>query len=216
MALRSCPPMRKIPNGKIRAMPLVHDKASIGTWSMIAWDPRRFLALRRAIRGRTRRSRTTRLPGPRRRGARATAAAPEIAGRLIAFQGPLRVRRVDFVMSAICLVYPQQQTSPGPVGTSHWARLGRRRITNNAVGQVLKPGCSQAPIAGASVPLSYIYTPKRLSQRHRSSGLVRRRARPHQGGQGQPILISSCLELGHHRFRQPCHLRTHHPNTCAE
>ena len=38
------PSNAQIPNGKIHAMPVVHDKASIGTWSMIAWDPRRFLA----------------------------------------------------------------------------------------------------------------------------------------------------------------------------
>jgi hypothetical protein len=29
------------------------------------------------------------------------------------------VKRVGFVMSAICPVYPEHQTFPGPVGTSH-------------------------------------------------------------------------------------------------
>jgi LysR family cyn operon transcriptional activator len=38
------PSNAQIPKAKIRAMPVVHDKASIGKWSMIAWDPRRFLA----------------------------------------------------------------------------------------------------------------------------------------------------------------------------
>jgi hypothetical protein len=33
--------------------------------------------------------------------------------------GPLWVKRVAFVMSAVCPVYPQQQTSPDTVGTSH-------------------------------------------------------------------------------------------------
>jgi hypothetical protein len=32
---------------------------------------------------------------------------------------PLWVKRVGFVMSAVGLVYPQQQTFPDPVGTSH-------------------------------------------------------------------------------------------------
>ena len=32
---------------------------------------------------------------------------------------PIWVRRVGFVMSAICPVYPKQQTFPDPVGTSH-------------------------------------------------------------------------------------------------
>jgi len=29
------------------------------------------------------------------------------------------VKRVGFVMSAVCPVYPQQQTSPDTLGTSH-------------------------------------------------------------------------------------------------
>jgi hypothetical protein len=33
--------------------------------------------------------------------------------------GPLWVKRVDFVMSAICPVYPKQQTFPDSAGTSH-------------------------------------------------------------------------------------------------
>jgi hypothetical protein len=32
---------------------------------------------------------------------------------------PLRVKRVGFVMSAVCPVYPKQQTFPDQVGTSH-------------------------------------------------------------------------------------------------
>src|SRR5258708_38664088 len=32
---------------------------------------------------------------------------------------PLWVKRVGFVMSAVGLVYPKQQTFPDPVGTSH-------------------------------------------------------------------------------------------------
>jgi hypothetical protein len=35
----------------------------------------------------------------------------------------LWVKRVGFVMSAICLVYPKQQTFPDPVGTSHLCQL---------------------------------------------------------------------------------------------
>ena len=34
-------------------------------------------------------------------------------------QSPDRVRCVDFVMSALCPVYLQQQTFPDPGGTSH-------------------------------------------------------------------------------------------------
>jgi hypothetical protein len=34
-------------------------------------------------------------------------------------RGLLRVKRVDFVMSAVCLVYLKQQTFPDSVGTSH-------------------------------------------------------------------------------------------------
>jgi LysR family cyn operon transcriptional activator len=33
-----------IPRGKVCAIPIVHRKSSIGRWSMMAWDPRRFLA----------------------------------------------------------------------------------------------------------------------------------------------------------------------------
>ena len=32
---------------------------------------------------------------------------------------PLWVKRVGFVMSAVCPVYPKKQTFPGPVGISH-------------------------------------------------------------------------------------------------
>jgi hypothetical protein len=32
---------------------------------------------------------------------------------------PVRVKRVGFVMSAVCPVYPKQQTFPDAVGTSH-------------------------------------------------------------------------------------------------
>jgi hypothetical protein len=34
-------------------------------------------------------------------------------------QCPSWVKRVGFVMSAVCPVYPQQQTSPDTFGTSH-------------------------------------------------------------------------------------------------
>ena len=37
---------------------------------------------------------------------------------------PLRVKRVGFVMSQVCPVYPKQQTFPDSVGTSH---LGQKR-----------------------------------------------------------------------------------------
>jgi hypothetical protein len=37
----------------------------------------------------------------------------------MSFGCPVRVKRVGFVMSAVCPVYPQQQTSPDTVGTSH-------------------------------------------------------------------------------------------------
>src|SRR6476659_8440281 len=49
----------------------------------------------------------------------------EWVGRL---EGPVRVKRVGFVMSAICPVYPKQQTFLGPVGTSHLARRRSRRM----------------------------------------------------------------------------------------
>ena len=38
-------------------------------------------------------------------------------------QSPDRVRCVDFVMSALCPVYLQQQTFPDPGGTSHLGRF---------------------------------------------------------------------------------------------
>src|SRR5258705_11154140 len=41
----------------------------------------------------------------------------------------LWVKRVGFVMSAVCPVYPQQQTSPDTVGTSH---LGQKPISRTA------------------------------------------------------------------------------------
>jgi hypothetical protein len=43
---------------------------------------------------------------------------------------PLRVRRVGFVMSAVCLVYPKHQTFPRSVGTSH---LGHERTSPFAI-----------------------------------------------------------------------------------
>jgi hypothetical protein len=36
---------------------------------------------------------------------------------------PLWVRRVGFVTSAVCPVYPQHQTFPDPVGTSHLRQM---------------------------------------------------------------------------------------------
>jgi hypothetical protein len=36
---------------------------------------------------------------------------------------PLRVRRVGFVMSAACPVYPDKQTISEPVGTSHLGQM---------------------------------------------------------------------------------------------
>jgi hypothetical protein len=41
-------------------------------------------------------------------------------------QCPRWVKRVAFAMSAVCLIYPQHQTFPGPIGTSH---LGHRRTS---------------------------------------------------------------------------------------
>jgi hypothetical protein len=38
-------------------------------------------------------------------------------------EGPLWVKRVGFVMSAVCPVYPKQQTFPDPVGTSHLGQM---------------------------------------------------------------------------------------------
>ena len=43
-------------------------------------------------------------------------------------EGPLRVRRVDFVMSALCPVCTQHQTFSEPNGTSH---LGQERTSEN-------------------------------------------------------------------------------------
>jgi DNA-binding transcriptional LysR family regulator len=67
-----------IPRGKICAIPIVHRKSSIGRWSMMAWDPRRFLAsyakqfvdelaadVRRDFPGRQIISRTPPLPVPK-------------------------------------------------------------------------------------------------------------------------------------------------------
>ncbi len=38
------PSNAQVPDGVIRAVPLVHRGASIGSWSHVAWDPERFLA----------------------------------------------------------------------------------------------------------------------------------------------------------------------------
>jgi DNA-binding transcriptional LysR family regulator len=38
------PSNAQVPRGVVRAMPLVHRRASVGRWAMIAWDPQRFLA----------------------------------------------------------------------------------------------------------------------------------------------------------------------------
>ena len=67
-----------IPNAGIRAIPVVHRKESIGRWSMVAWDPRRFLApyaeqfveelvahVRRDFPGRAIVSRAPQLPRPK-------------------------------------------------------------------------------------------------------------------------------------------------------
>jgi hypothetical protein len=51
-------------------------------------------------------------------------------------QCPRWVKRVGFVMSAICPVYPKQQTSPGPVGTSrscHKQTLAAYSIASSAL-----------------------------------------------------------------------------------
>src|SRR5215467_13043023 len=37
-------PSNALPRGAVRAMPLVHHRASVGRWAIIAWDPQRFLA----------------------------------------------------------------------------------------------------------------------------------------------------------------------------
>jgi DNA-binding transcriptional LysR family regulator len=37
------PSNAQVPRDIVRAVPLVHRGASIGTWSHIAWDPQRFL-----------------------------------------------------------------------------------------------------------------------------------------------------------------------------
>jgi DNA-binding transcriptional LysR family regulator len=34
----------RLPDKSVHAMPLVHRKASIGKWTMLAWDAQRFLA----------------------------------------------------------------------------------------------------------------------------------------------------------------------------
>jgi DNA-binding transcriptional LysR family regulator len=67
-----------IPKGGVRAIPVVHRKESIGRWSMLAWDPRRFLApyaekfveelvvhVRRDYPGRAIVSRAPQLPRPK-------------------------------------------------------------------------------------------------------------------------------------------------------
>jgi DNA-binding transcriptional LysR family regulator len=38
------PSNAQLPRGAVRAMPLVHHRASVGRWAIIAWDPQRFLA----------------------------------------------------------------------------------------------------------------------------------------------------------------------------
>jgi hypothetical protein len=40
---------------------------------------------------------------------------------------PAWVKRVGFVMSAICPIYPKQQTFPDPLGTSHLCQIPNSR-----------------------------------------------------------------------------------------
>jgi hypothetical protein len=42
-------------------------------------------------------------------------------------------RLAGFVMSAVCPVYPQQQTFPDPVGTSHLGQFRKWRTPWNAL-----------------------------------------------------------------------------------
>jgi hypothetical protein len=46
---------------------------------------------------------------------------------------PLRVKRVGFVTSPVCPVYPKQQTFPDPVGTSHLCQERTFDKVHNAV-----------------------------------------------------------------------------------
>jgi DNA-binding transcriptional LysR family regulator len=43
-AIAILPSNARMPSDNVRAIPLVHRGASIGRWTHIAWDPRRFLA----------------------------------------------------------------------------------------------------------------------------------------------------------------------------
>jgi len=60
------------------------------------------------------------------------------------------IKRVGFVMSAVCPVYPRQQTFPGPVGTSHLCHkrtfpadinggLGARKMDKSWLKEVSQP-----------------------------------------------------------------------------
>ena len=61
-------------------------------------------------------------------------------------RGLLRVKRVDFVMSAVCLVYLKQQTFPDSVGTSH---LCQTQTSARCYGRERHSG-ADAPIPGSS------------------------------------------------------------------
>ena len=55
----------------------------------------------------------------------------------------LWVKRVGFVMSAVCPVYPKQQTFPDPVGTSH---LGQTRKSSlHSITSSARPVTTHAP-----------------------------------------------------------------------
>ena len=63
---------------------------------------------------------------------------------------PLRVKRVGFVMSAVCPVCPKQQTSPDPVGTSHLCQ--EQAFGSNVVEQAVRHGFIHLPKIPRDLP----------------------------------------------------------------
>ena len=90
---------------------------------------------------------------------------------------PLRVKRVDFAMSALGPVCPQQQTFSDPVGTSH---LGQSR-TPLVVGDPLVAAIAARPADGAAKLLAGLEDRGEQALRGRSGAV---RIWTHQGAPG--------------------------------
>src|SRR5216683_6931703 len=75
----------------------------------------------------------------------------------ISVKCPIRVKRVGFVMSAVCPVYPQQQTSPDKVGTSHCANARHHAGSSDDRGPNPMGGCIMDYLPYRGAPICYCF-----------------------------------------------------------